>query len=162
MKVLPHENTKALLSWTAPEYIKHSKGVVWFLLAGIVALVCVGYAVYTASWTMAIAFIALAGVYVISHHREPTEITVSVNDFGLQVGTRSIPYNQIKAFWVVYHPPHIKVLKLLTSDKFMAELSIQLDGQEPGELRQVLLKHIPEYEGKSESFVELLIRAFKL
>lgn len=162
MNTTLQQNKKMLLQWTAPEYIKHTKGLVWFCVAGLLAVACVIYAIYTSSWTMAVAFIAVAGVYLLSHHRDPATIRVQVDNYGIQVGTRSIPYNQIKAFWILYHPPYVKTLKLLTSDKFMAELSIQMDGQDPGELREVLIQHIPEYEGRSESFIELLIRALKL
>lgn len=156
------EDTRTLLEWTAPEYIKHSKGRVWFVLAGIVLMGLVFYAIYTDSWTMAVAFILLAGVYLLAHHREPVAVQVKITDFDIQIGSRRIPYTQIKAFWILYHPPMVKVLKLLSTDKFMSEINIQLDGQLPGPVRETLLKHIPEYEGKCESFVEILIRAFKL
>ena len=151
-----------LLEWTAPEFIQHPKGRLWFLLATVVIFALVMDAIWTGSWTMAIAFIMLAGVYTLSHHRAPVQVKIKITNFDIQVGGRSIPYSDIKAFWILYRPPRLKILKLLTSDKFMSELSLQLDGQTPGPVREVLLKHIPEYEGRRESFVEWLIRMFKL
>lgn len=166
MKQIPNEEElkKApnLLDWEAPEFIKHSKGKVWFVAAGLVLATIVLYALYSGSVTMAIAFIVLAGVYYISHHHEPRNIQISLNNFGIKVGGRYIPYSQVKAFWIVYNPPHVKILKLLSTDKFMGEMTIQLGEQEPGEVRRIILKHIPEYEGREESFADIVIRLTKL
>lgn len=153
---------KILLSWDAPEYIKHAKGKLWFLLSGIVVIFFVLYAIWTSSWTMAVAFIALAGVYSITHHKEPGRIRVNVDDFGITVAGKKIPYNQIKTFWIISKPPIVNVLKLLLTEKFMGEMTIQLDGQDPGEVRKILIRHIPEFEGRGESFVDFIIRSFKL
>lgn len=153
---------RVLLSWEAPEYIKRPKGKLWFMIAGSLVVFLVLYAIWTNSWTMAVAFIVLAGVYSITHHKEPGRIQVQVDGFGLTVANRRIPYNQIKTFWIVSKPPIVNVLKLLLTEKFMGEMSIQLDGQDPGELRTLLIRHIPEYEGRGESFVDFIIRSFKL
>jgi len=153
---------RVLLSWEAPEYIKHPKGKIWFMIFGILIAFFVLYAIWTNSWTMAVAFIMLAGVYSITHHKEPEHIRVEVNNFGITVANRKIPYNQIKTFWIISKPPVVNVLKLLLTEKFMGEMTIQLDDQDPGEVRRVLIRHIPEYEGKGESFVDFIIRSFKL
>lgn len=153
---------KIVLNWKAPEYIKHPKGKLWFAVAGILVAFFVLYAIWTNSWTMAIAFIMLAGVYSITHHKEPGHIQVKVDDFGITVANRKIPYNQIKTFWIISKPPIVNVLKLLLTEKFMGEMTIQLDGQDPGEVRKALIRHIPEFEGRGESFVDFIIRSFKL
>lgn len=158
----PEAPERVLLQWQAPEFIKHAKSMKWFVVAGLAVAALILYAIQTHSLTMAIAFIVLAGVYALSHHHEPRIINVKVTSLGLRVGDRKIPFNHIKAFWIVYHPPVVKTLKLLTTDKVFAELTIQLDGQEPGELRDALLKQIPEYEGRSENFIDALIRITKL
>jgi len=153
---------ETVLRWTAPEFIQHAKGKVWFGVAGVIIVLLVLYAIRTSSWTMAVAFIVLAGVYYLSHHREPGTVEIKITTIGIRVGRKRIPFNQIKAFWIIYHPPGIKVLKLLTTDTFMAEVTIQLDGQAPGPVREYLLDQIPEYEGKGESLTEILIRLLRL
>lgn len=160
-KIAPHGG-KVLLEWTAPEYVKHVKGKQWFIIAGLVIVALVIYAIQTGSWTMAVAFIVLAGVYYLLHHQEPSEVSIQLTDFDIRIGTKSIPYSYIKAFWILYQPPRIKTLKLLTSDKILGEVGISLQDQPPGSVRDLLVKHIPEYEGKTESFVDMLIRSFKL
>lgn len=151
-----------LLQWEAPEFIKPKKGVLWLALAILAVVAVVGYAIKTHSLTMAIAFIVLAGVYAIAHHREPGRIPIQITSLGIRAGKTQVPYNQIKAFWIVYNPPHVKTLKLLTTDKLMAEMTLQLDGCDPGAVREQLLKQVPEHEGKGEHFSDTLIRVMKL
>lgn len=163
-----HQNKKAeatedtILEWVAPDRLKHEKGWQWFVAAGTLLILLLGYAFATNSWTMAVAFIVLAGVYMISHHTDPKAMQVRITTLGIYAGKRKFPFNQVKAFWLIYEPPHVKVLKLMTTDKIMGEVTIQLDGQNPGEVRNVLLKQIPEYEGRGESLVDVIIRMAKL
>lgn len=153
---------RVLMQWEAPEFIKHSKGIKWFVVAGIAIAALVLYAIQTHSLTMAMAFIVLAGVYALSHHHEPRTISMQVTTLGVRAGKRKIPYNHIKAFWIVYHPPHVKTLKLLTTDQLFSEITIQLGDKDPGAVRAQLLKELPEYEGRGENFIDVLIRVTKL
>ena len=155
-------NERVILEWEAPEFIKHEKGIFWFILAAFAIAGLVFYAIRTDSLSMAIAFIVLAGVYMISHRTNPGTISIKITTLGIQAGKQKIPYNKLKAFWIIYHPPKVKTLKLLTTDRFMTELNLQLDGQAPGAVREQLLKEIPEYEGRGEHFVDALIRSLKL
>lgn len=151
-----------LLEWTAPEAIKHPKGVVWFAIAGVLIVGLVLYAIRTQSLSMAMAFIVLAGVYVMTHHTETKPITIQITSLGLRVGGQVWEYNKLKAFWIVFKPPYVKTLKLKTTDRVMGELTLQLDGQSPATVRELLLKEIPEYEGRGEGFMDTLIRITKL
>jgi hypothetical protein len=153
---------RVLMQWEAPEFIKHEKGFKWFVAAGIAIGALVLYAIQTHSLTMALAFIVLAGVYALSHNHEPRTISMQITTLGVRAGQKKIPYNHIKAFWIVYHPPRVKTLKLLTTDQVFSEITIQLDGQDPGDVRAQLLKELPEYEGRGENFIDVLIRITKL
>lgn len=158
----PHAEERVLMAWRAPEFIKQDKGIKWFVTAGIAIVLLVLYAIQTHSLTMAMAFIVLAGVYTLSHHRDPRIINIQITTLGIRAGGREIPFNHIKAFWIVYQAPFVKTLKLHTTDQLFSEITLQLQDQEPGEVREVLLKQVPEYEGRSENFIDALIRITKL
>jgi len=153
---------KVLLSWRAPEFITHQKGKTWFLVAGIITLLLVIYAIYTNSATMAIVFIVLAGVYYLTHNQLPKVIDISITEMGVFVDKKFYPYNMINSFWIVYHPPYVHNLYLRLSGKAFTKVVIQLDAQNPVDVRRALAKEIPEVEGGSESFGEMLIRLLRL
>ncbi|MDP2624647.1 MAG: hypothetical protein Q8P27_00500, partial [Candidatus Peregrinibacteria bacterium] len=93
MEQTQNQHGKILVRWTAQEYVKHSRGKVWFFVAAIFTALLVFYAMQTRSWTMAVGFIVLAGVYYLSNHHDPQKIEVIITDFGIQVGGRKIPFN---------------------------------------------------------------------
>ena len=153
---------KLLLHWQAPEFITHQKGSTWYLIAGIVTLLLIIYAIYTDSATMAIVFIMFAGVYYMMHNQEPKTIDIKITELGIFVGKNFYPYNMINSFWIIYNPPYIHTLNLRLSDKTSSRVVIQLDVQNPVDVRKALAKEIPEVEGASESISDILIRLLRL
>ncbi len=156
------QHNQAQLAWKAPEFINHYRGVRWFLIAGILTILLIGYAIYSQSATMAIVFVVLAGVYYLTHNQEPKIINVEITDLGVYAGKDFYPFNQINAFWINYHPPYVHNLTLRLSDKTRTKVVIQLDVQNPVEVRRTLAKEIPEVEGGNESLMEILIRLLRL
>ncbi len=156
------EHNRLLLEWQAPEFVKHEKGKTWYLVAGILTLCLIAYALFTGSATMAIVFIVLAGVYILTHNQQPKVIGVKITQLGLFVGEIFYPYNMVQAFWIVYHPPMVQALNLRLAGKAGAKVTIQLDKQNPVEVRTLLAKEIPEVEGQQETMNELLIRLLRL
>lgn len=151
-----------LISWDAPEYIQHEKSLSWYIAAGIIATALIGYGIMYSNITLSLAVFAFAGVYLYLHKYSPPKIThIQISDLGVTVGKQFYPYTQIQAFWIIY-TPRTQTLNLKISREFLNEISIQLGDTAPGELRQTLLQHIPELEGKTEKITDLLIQLLKL
>ena len=151
-----------LLSWEAPEYIKQSKGAIWFLVAGILATILIFYAVYTNSWTFAVAILIASGVYYLYHHVEPKKIQISFSETGIKIGEQNLMFSEIESFWIVYKPPHVKNLHLRTKKKVMRDFAIPLEGQDPIQVHSFLASRVYEQADKDETMSELLIRTLKL
>jgi hypothetical protein len=155
-------HNKLLLHWKAPEFIIHHRGVKWFLTAGIILILLIAYAIYTRSATMAIVFIILGGVYYLTHNQHPKIIDIKVTELGIFMGEKFFPYNMINSFSIIYHPPYIHHINLRLADKTLSRVAVQLDVQDPVAVRKLLVREIPEVEGDSESFTEMLIRMLRL
>ncbi len=156
-----HHN-KTILAWKAPEFISHPKSKTWFLVAGTIILALIAYALYTDSATMAIVFIVLAGVYYLTHRQEAKIVDVKITQLGIFVDKEFYPYNIINAFWIVYNPPYVHVLNLRIGGKSFRKIMIQLDQQNPVDVRKVLSGEIPEIEGEEESTSDILTRLLRL
>lgn len=152
----------AVIAWEAPEYIKHERSTTWFMAGGIVTIMLVLWGIWTNSWSMAVAFLLLAGVYYLSHTHQPRQLKIIISEIGIKVGTKCYPYSLIKNFWIHYHPPFVKTLSFRTNEKMFKEIVIQLDGQDPVPIRTCLSRQISEWEGKEETFTDLFARIFKL
>ncbi len=156
------DHNKLLLSWKAPDFIPYKKSKKWFLMAGIIVLMLIAYAIYTNSATMVIVFVVLAGVYYLTHSQEPKIIEIKITELGIFADKAFYPYNMINSFWVVYHPPFVHSLYLKLSNKTLSKVVIQLDSQNPVDVKKALAKEIPEVEGEGESFHDFLVRLLRL
>jgi len=153
---------KAIFSWEAPEYIQHEKGWKWFVGAGIVVLLLCVYAILTGNWTLALALVVFSALYYWQHFETPKHVKIIVSRVGIKVGNKEYTYQHIKSFWIIYRPPNVKTLNLKSNSRYLPDVAIQLGTQAPGELREYLCSQIIEKEGKEESFLDGLIRTFKL
>lgn len=161
--IMQNENqNQILLSWKAPEFINHYRSPKWFLMASVLLLAFVGYALYTESATMAIVFIVLAGVYYLTHNQNPKTIEIKLTELGVYVDEKFYAYHLINSFWIVYHPPYVQTLNLKIGNKNLSKVSIQLDRQSPVAVRKVLSKEIPEVEGQDETLADIFIRLLRL
>lgn len=157
-----HAYDSAVFEWQAPEYHKHHKGAVWFIIAGLIAFGLVVYGVVTAGWTFSVAILIFSGVYLLIHSQEPKKIPVKISPMGIKMGNHYVPYSDIRAFWIVYHPPMIKTLNFRTVHPLLPDMMLSLEHHDPSEIRDYLSTQIPEWEGKAESFSNTLVRLLRL
>ncbi|MBU1446455.1 hypothetical protein KKD70_04285 [Patescibacteria group bacterium] len=153
---------KSIISWEAPEYIQHEKSWKWFFGAGLVVLLLCIYAIFSGNWTLALALVVFAAIYSWQHFETPKHVQVIVSRVGIKIGGKEYTYQHIKSFWIIYRPPHVKTLNLKSNSRYLPDIAIQLGDQSPVELREYLCSQLVEAEGKEESFVDGLIRTFKI
>lgn len=151
----------AVISWEAPEYVQHEKGWKWFVFAGLAVVALCVYAILTSNWTLVVALVVLAAVYVWQHFFKPNHVEVLISEAGVQIGNRKYAFHDIKSFWIYYND-HVKSLNLRSNSRLLPDVSIQLGDQHPTEIREYLCRHVREIEGKKETLSEHLIRLFKL
>lgn len=152
----------ALLSWEAPFRHKPEKGVIWLILAAIVASALLYHTIVTSNWIFTIAIVLAAVVYGVDHFEETPMIEIKISDYGVKVGKKCIPYSHIQSFWVVYHPPFIGRLYIRTHQRMLPDITIELHGTDPALIRKYLTRHVIELEGKGEGFLDVCARLCKL
>jgi len=157
-----HNYTQVLLEWKTPEFVPTERSKSWFTVAGIIVLSLVIYAIYSNSATMAVVFLLLAGMFFLTHRQKPRLLTVKITDLGIEYDNKFYSYHQINAFWMVYHPPYVRSLYLRLGGKTYKYLKIELNYQNPIELRKLLLKELPEIEGAGELMTDILARILRL
>lgn len=159
---LSHAEQKVVFQWSAPEYIRHEKSKRWYFIAALVLLTTVVLAYYTANWSMALAVLVFAGVYLYTHkYHPPKEVPVVISELGIRMGHMLFPYSDIKAFWIIYKPDW-QTLNIRVAKRWFSEISIHLNGMDPVKIRHYLVGQIPEWEGKDEQLGDIILRLLKL
>jgi len=111
---------------------------------------------------MAIVFILLAGMVTLTHNQEPKMIDIKIMPLGMKIDDQFYAWSQIRAFWIVYNPPFVRRLYLRLADKGGRQLKLELNEQNPVEVRQQLARELPEIEGGEEAMTDLFIRLLRL
>lgn len=159
---LPHSHEEILFSWIAPEYYQYHKSARWYAIAGIITLITILASLITGNWTLILAVITFASVYLYIHHYDPPkEIAVIITDMGVHVGDMYFPFSSIETFWIIYEG-QIKTLNLRVHKRFYSDVIIQMNSQKPAPVREYLVGQVPEWEGKSENLSDIVTRLLRL
>lgn len=153
---------QALLAWVAPSHLRYERGWLWFAVLFLSCAGLVTYAYTIDSITMMVLFVVLPLVLLLEHRKAPAAFPVVVSPYGIRFGELRIPYSHIRRFWILHNPPFIDELHLLTDSRLHPEVTIQLMGTDATLLRQYLVTQVLEWEGKSISTVDLLVRLLRL
>ncbi len=158
----PSAYDKALISWETPEYVVHERGIFWKIFMILLAIFVVVSGFYYGNWTLSLAVLVFAVVYTLIGLEHPQNVKVKLSDVGIKLGVRCYPYSRITNFWIIYEPPFVTTLNIHVDGEFIADITIQLNGKDPSEIRNFLIMKIPEMEGKRESLSDIFVRLFKI
>lgn len=151
-----------IISWIAPEFLRYERGKIWKIVMIAAGISAITLGIINQAWTFSLAIIAFVSVYYILNREAPKEVKITISDVGIKIGERRYPYGKIKAFWIIYDPPYSTTLTIRVSGDLLLDITIQLNGQNPAQIREVLLSKIPEMEGKTEPMTDIVSRLFKL
>ncbi len=169
----PLNTEQPIMVWEAKEYAEYDRNHRWYLAVGIIgAVLTVGMLLDAAFFShglreslssvlVAVVF-ALATYVVMKHADDPARtITYSITKLGVHVGGKFRPYNELKAFWIIYKPP-VSTLYLQTVNRFHPLIKIDLGDVDPLAVKNVLKEYLPEEQKHEEDFIEKFSRMIRL
>ena len=148
------------IKWSAPEFEHYQKSKSWFMITGGIAGLLFLWALFTKNFIFAL-LIALAyftiAVYSV---KRPKKINLAITPKGIKIEKTLYEFENLKSFWLFYNPPETRELSLRSKKTVMPYIKIPLGEQNPVEVRQVLIKYLPERKHK-ESLIDNLARQIK-
>lgn len=154
------EKNKHHLEWEAPEFRHYEKSVGWYILLGTGIVVLVGYKIFTADYFGAASILILGVLIGLFSRRKPAIVTVRLDNQGVTMGELYIPYQHFQHFWIVDTSDH-KTLNLEASTYLKQTVIIEIGDEDPGAIRRLLLRHVPEAEHTTPSFSQKIAHKLK-
>jgi hypothetical protein len=145
------------IEWQAPEFEKHEKGLIWFIILGISALIVFTIVLIMKNFIFAILIVMMVFVIFIYALKEPRIITFKISAKGIDIGDKNHSFGELKSFWIFYEPPEIKELSVRSKKWITPLIKIPLDKQDPSLIRSALIKFIPE-QMQEQSLIDILAR----
>ena len=149
------------ISWQAPEFRHYEKNIGWYITLVSIAVLIIGFFVilqkdYFAAITIAI----LTAAIVYFARQTPSIVEIHLTNKGVHHGPINVPYKQIKHFWVVDRENH-KTVNFETSTYLNRLMVVELEDQDPDEIREFLLGYLPEHEETEPTVTQRLIHWLK-
>lgn len=133
-----------ICQWQAPEFQSKERSRRWYLIASLILIAVISYAVISNNPIMAITFVLIGVVGYIYLRKDPRILTFRITREGIAVENDLYPFENIESFWIFYDPPETKLLSLKTGGKMTSSVHMPIHREDPTEIRSVLLDFIPE------------------
>lgn len=149
--------------WESPMYQRHERGPKWYIILTLVALLLVGYAIWTANFLFAFIILLAAIILVLAGNEHPETMLIQIGDNGIVVNGDYLPYSKLHNFSIVYQPPHVRVLYVESKNPFRPRLRVSLGEQDPVEIRDHLRRYLKEDLAlQDEHASDILGKLFKI
>lgn len=164
LNIEPKSNTgQSLLRWTFTEFKRPHRTRSWWITAGIVTAVLVIYSIFTSNFLFAIIVLIGAVLLINEYRRNPRRIECHITNTGIIIGKKFWRYNELRNYWIAYHPPEVTNLYILPKSPFDPRVTVPLTNMNPLKIRKILNKYTEEdLEREDEPTSEALTRLLKL
>lgn len=150
MRSFPPEVEQTLIEnqdkfvWEAPSFRKYHRGSGWYLALTLVAVFLIAYAVWTANFLFAFIIFLSAILLLLAGNQEPKNVLIQIGDNGIVWDGKLHLFQDLQNFSIIYEPPVSKILYIEPKSSVIPRLSINLEEQDPVELRTHLLRYLRE------------------
>jgi|GEM_PF-1270957 len=140
----------------------HQRGRGWFIGMAIVFSLLVALNIILHLYMSAVVIALLSLILFTNATRKNKQLIVRFYASGLGLNQQFFPWREFSKFWILYEPPTLKQLHFARRTKLINEITIELAGENPLKIRDMLLPLLAEDATKEESRVDLVTRTFKL
>jgi hypothetical protein len=149
------------ISWQAPEYKHYEKNFGWYVtFLSIAALIIGFFIIIQKDYFAAVTLTILTGLIIYFSKQTPKIVEIHLTNKGVHHGPVHVPYKQIKHFWVVDNEHH-KSINFETATYINRLMVLELEDQDPDEVREFLLDHLPEHEDTRPTVTQRVMHWFK-
>lgn len=159
----PADHGAILHSWKFPEYPSYQRGRRWYLTTSIIGAALVIWAIATSNYLFGIIIILVGVIFVAQSRRPAHEVVTQITEDGIVMGQNFYRYADVKNFWIVYEPPHIKKVYFRFKESLRPLLALPLEDENPVNIRRSLRRFIDEdLNEDTEPSADSISRLFKI
>lgn len=165
-KDLSKENVntgKIVYEWYVQEYEQYDRSKRWYLIASLLGVSLVAYALITANYMFALV-VALFGIVLYLHEMQPPlNVYFAITETGIIVGQKYYKYSELSGFWLIYNPPEVKNLYFRMKYILRNRLRVPLQDFDPRPIREYLSQFmVEEIDEEEEPLSDRLARILKV
>ncbi len=134
------------IAWKALEYKRTEKTADWYWAVGIIALSTVITAFILKDGLFAILIVIGVSTLMAFSLKKPEWVDITIDRRGFSVGSEQYPFATLSEFWVDISTPNDHKIIIKSKKGLMPLIIIPIEEHEHLDVREFLLKHLPEKE----------------
>ena len=150
----PHHTEAHHFEWDVLIFHSQSKRTLYSIVAGL----CMGALLiylFQDNPLLSIIFLLAAVAMVLHSTKEPEPEKIVINHAGVRWGERHHKFKDLRSFWIEYQPGGLKELILESHKWYLPHIKIPLEDRSPVQLRNLMIKFLPEEEHEYSIFDHL-------
>lgn len=148
------------VTWTASEYVAHSKGPAWFVALGLGLFAVMALVYLLTRDILSSVLVGVAGVtFGAFAARQPRVLQYGIDATGVHIGGRTFPYQELKSFTVQHDGP-LPAIVLFPLKRFLPPITVFYDPQGEDEILLALGNYLP-LENKQPDAVDRLMKRIR-
>jgi hypothetical protein len=161
---MPETNSsQSSFTWACETYERHERGLVWYIVAGLVVGGLLVYSIATGNFLFGVLIIIATAILFLRHVQEPQKMTCAIDDQKISIGEKIYPFEKISLFWIIKNSVDEPTLYIEEQGGWHGILAIPLEQQDSEALRTHLRQYVVEsLEYKYEPFFDSLFRSLKI
>ncbi len=148
---------KFVIEWQSPEFEYREKGVSWYWLSVIVAVIILSVSVWQKNFLFAFFVVVAEILVLVWAGRNPKMVSFNMDEKGLTIGHRKFyPYSAIEMFGIrESSEDNLHELAIRFKHGLHAWLKIRIPAKRSNEIEKVISRYAPKTEPE-DSFLDSL------
>jgi hypothetical protein len=153
----------SILEWETWEYPLVERSRRWYIIASVIGLGLLLYALINANFVFAVIIIMFAVIILMRDIRKPDRIMIHITTGGVVFGHNFYPFQDVRDFSIIYNPPDVKTLYVAFHGTLAPTLTVPLEDMNPNDVRKALLPYAFENLNREREYLtDMLSRLYKL
>ncbi len=130
--------------WETLSYEPVERGPKWHWWVLGLVFVATLYGIFTTNYLFSFIVLLIGILLILTEKQTPKKILVQIGQNGVVVDGALTPYDRVADFAIIYQPPTKKILYLQPKNFLYPRLRINLEDEDPVELRNLLKRYVDE------------------
>jgi hypothetical protein len=151
-----------LYHWQSVKGRMHQRTSVWYVVATLIGLGFIAYAIWTANFLFAVMVLLVTFIIIIQQANPNRVVDVYVLYQGILIGNDFYAWKRFKSFYILYEPDVLQKVYFEFKNP-RPDIYVEFGEEDPLEIRDVLLQILKENLDKDdESLSDVMQRLLKL
>lgn len=150
--------------WSYKEFEEHERGMMWYLIFAAALVIMAIYCFTTKNFLFLVIIVMFTLLEVMFKFKKPDYLDFSIYTTGIRLNDFFCFWSEIKEYYIIYDVERsVKKLYFIFNKSTTMSWCIELENQNPVEIRETLNKYIKEnLDRKYEHFSDQISSMLKL